>query len=104
MKFTLIRAPVLIASLISGALILVSLLAVLTSSPRWDDHLINAIGVLIVGVFASLTLRLTTAAFRPQPGVSKRARFISIVWLIALVLLIVIAFTIAMFINSMSFL
>ena len=104
MKLTLVRAPLVIGSLIAGTLVLVSLLAMLTSNPRWDDHLINAIGVFVGGLFLSFVLWLATAAFRPRPGASKRARFIRIAWFGALVLLIVIVIKVAMFIDDMSFL
>jgi len=104
MKLTLVQAPIAIASLIAGTLVFVAVLALFTSSPRWDDHLINAVGVFVGGLFVSLVLWLATAAFRPQLGVPKRARLIRIVWLIALVLVIVLVIGVTIFINNFSFL
>jgi hypothetical protein len=104
MKVDLVRAPIVIGSLIAGALALMAVLALLVSSPRWDDHLLNAVGVLAVAAFLSLTLRLATGAFRRQPGAPRRARLISIAWLVALASLTFIAIQVAMFIDDMSFL
>jgi hypothetical protein len=104
MKLTLVRAPIVVGSLISGAFVLFAVLEILLASPRWDDHLINAVGVFAAGLFISFTLRLATAAFRPQPDAPKRAKLIQLVGLIAFVSLIVVAIKVAMFIDGMSFL
>ena len=104
MKIDIVRAPIAIGSLISGGLVLAAVLAVVTSSPRWDDHLINAVGVFSVGLFASLTLWLVTAALRPQPGAPRRTRFIRIAWLAVLAVSIFAAIKVALFIDGMRFL
>lgn len=64
MTINLLRAPLILGAVISGGLVLFAIAALVTSSPRWDDHLLNAIGVFIAGVFVSLTLGLTIVAFR----------------------------------------
>lgn len=74
MKLNLVRAPIVVGSLMAGALVLIALVEAFRSSPRWDDHLLNAIGVLGAAVFVSFTLRLVTAAFRPEPGAPRRAK------------------------------
>ena len=104
MIVNLVRTPIVIGAVISGALVLLAVAALVTSSPRWDDHLINAIGVFIAGLFVSLTLALTIAAFRQQPGVSRRRRVINILLFVALAICLVIAGVVAWFINNMSFL
>jgi hypothetical protein len=104
MKINVVRAPMVIGSLIAGALVVIALVDMLMSDSRWDDHLLNAIGVLGGALFLSLTLKLTTAAFRPPPDLPRRAKVIRIVWLIAFVLVMCIVISVAIFINSMSFL
>lgn len=103
MKVDLVRAPIVLGALVAGTLVLISALEMLTSNPRWDDHLLDAAGVLVGGLFLSFTLWLGTAAFRPRPGAPKRVRFIGIAGLVALVLLILIAVWVAMWIDDMSF-
>jgi hypothetical protein len=93
-----------IGSLIAGALVQLALVALLTTSPRWDDHLINATSVLGGALLVSVVLWFATAAFRPRPGAARRATFISIMWIVALVLLIGVVISVAVFINNMSFL
>ena len=104
LKMDLVGAPLVLGVLTASVLILLALLALVTSSPRWDDHLINAVGAFAAGLLITVILRLARAAFRPQPGAPRRSRFIAIACLLALVLLGVIALAIAMFIDSMSFL
>lgn len=104
MKMNLVRAPIVVGSLIAGTLVLFALVEAFRSSPRWDDHLLNAIGVLGGAVFISVTLRLASAVFRPEPGVPRRTKLNRIMWLIAFGLLIVIAISVAVFINDISFL
>ena len=41
---------------------------------------------------------------RPEPGVPRRAKLNRIMWLVGFVLLIVIAISVAVFINDISFL
>jgi hypothetical protein len=103
-KATLVRAPLVIGSSISGALVLLALVEALGSGPRWDDHLLNATGVLGGALLVSLTLWLVTAVFRPDPNVTQRVRRTRIAALIALVLLTLVAISVAVFINDMSFL
>jgi hypothetical protein len=104
MKVDLVRAPIVVGTLVAGALLAIAAFEALASSPRWDDHLINAIGVFAAGLVISFTLRLATGALRPEPGVSRRARLVRMAWLLALALLIFVAIQVAMFIDDMSFL
>jgi hypothetical protein len=104
MKINLIRTPIVVGSLISGTLVIISLIEAFISNPRWDDHLLNAIGIFIGALFISFTLWLVTTVFRPQPNASQRSKFASIGWLLLFVLLIFVVFKIAMFIDNMSFL
>jgi chromate transport protein ChrA len=104
MSSNLVRVPLVIGAVISGVLLMLSLVALITSNPRWDDHLINAVGVFAGAVCVSVVLRIAANAFRPQPGTSKRKRLVYIIWFVALVLFIVIAVQIALFIDNMSFL
>ena len=101
---SLVQAPIAFGSLIAGVLVLIALVEMVVSNPRWDDHLLNALGVLGVALFVGLTLHIAIAAFRPQPGTPRRARLIRIMWLVALVVLMVIVISVAIFINNMSFL
>jgi hypothetical protein len=93
-----------IGSLVSGGFVFFALLSIFTSSPRWDDHLINAAGVFAAGLFVSFALRLATAALRPQAAASKRTRFVRLLWLVAFAALVFGVVKVAMFIDGMSFL
>jgi hypothetical protein len=104
MKLNPARASIVVGSLISGVLVLVSLVELLVSSPRWDDHLLNAIGVFFGALFIGFTLRLVTTVLRRRPDVSKRSRLASVVWLFLLMLFVLLIVRIAMFIDTMSFL
>jgi hypothetical protein len=83
---------------------LLALVALLTGNPRWDDHLINAIGVFAAGMFISFAFRIAVNAFRPQPGASARAMVLNVFLRIALAAMGFIAIGIATFIDNMSFL
>jgi hypothetical protein len=104
MKIDLVRAPLVIGSVIAGAFVIAALLALTTSSSRWDDHLINAAGIFAGALALTIVLRLGVGVVRPQPGASTRRRFIKALWLLALLLLGAIGVAIALFIDSMSFL
>ena len=99
-----IRAPLVLGALISGTLALIALGEALLSRPRWDDHLINAVAVLGVALFVSLTLRLATAAFRTPPDAPKRHKLIRAASFVALALLVSIVIGVAVFLNNRSFL
>jgi hypothetical protein len=103
MKLTLVRAPIVIGSFVSGAFALFALLAIFASSPRWDDHLINAAGVFAAALVLSLALRLVTGVVRPPPTASRRARLVTVVSLAAFVALVSVACAVAIFIDGMSF-
>ena len=104
MSINLVRAPLVIGAVIAGPLLFLALVALITSNSRWDDHLINAFGVLLTAVVVSVTLRLTINAFRPPPGAGRGTKVINILLFVALLLFIGIAVMIAVFINNMSFL
>ena len=104
MGISLIWAPLIIGVVISGVLLMFALMALVTSNSRWDDHLINAIGVFLAALFVSVTLRLTINAFRPRPGASKGTRVISILLLVTLVLFIGLAAMVAWVLSDVRFL
>jgi hypothetical protein len=78
MKNSLVWMPFQLGSLFGAILLGLSLIALVRSNSRWDDHLINAVGVFAAGLFVSFTAWLVVTAVRPQPGVSRQTRILSI--------------------------
>ena len=104
MSINLVRAPLVIGAVIAGPLLFLALAALITSNSRWDDHLINAMGVLLAALVVSVTLRLTINAFRPRPGAGTGTKVINILLFVALVLFVGVAAMVAWFLSDMSFL
>ena len=100
----IVRAVMVTGTVIAGVLLMLSLFALVTSNSRWDDHLINAIGVFAGAVLVSVTLRLVIDVFRPRPGVSTRRKVINILLFVALVFLVGMAATVLWLLRDMSFL
>ena len=104
MGISLVWAPLIIGVVISGVLLMLALMALVTSNSRWDDHLINAVGVFLAALIVSLTLRLTVNVFRPKPGASTQWRVINILLFVALVFFIGLAAMVAWMLSDVSFL
>lgn len=104
MGISLVWAPLIIGTVISGVLLMLALMALVTSNSRWDDHLINAVGWFLAALIVSLTLRLTVNVFRPKPGVSRQWRVIHVLLFAALVLFIGLAAWVTWLLSNMSFL
>jgi ABC-type Fe3+-siderophore transport system permease subunit len=88
------RAPLVIGAVVAGIFLLLAFVALLTSNPRWDDHLINAAGAFAVGAIATVVLTLGASAFRRRPVLA----------IITLALLAFAIYQIVMFFDNMSFL
>ena len=104
MSSNLVRAPLIIGAVIAGPLLFLALVALITSNSRWDDHLINAIGVLLAALVVSVTLRLTINAFRPRPDAGRGTKAINILLFVALVLFAGAAALVAWSLSNMRFL
>lgn len=102
MKLDVVRTPLLVGSVVGGVLILLALLAILTGSTRWDDHLINAAGVFAGCALISLVFHLVIGAFRPPADATKRARIVKFVLLLALMTVGLLVFLIAWALANMS--
>jgi hypothetical protein len=104
MKVRVVRAPLVIGTVVAGAMVVLAVLDLIRSSSRWDDRLIVAAGVFASGLALSFVLRLAAGALRPPGGASRRARFVRVAWLIAIAALLFAAVQIALFIDDISFL